>query len=418
MGTSVATTSFAVLGVFILCGPSLQTEIEKHSLYYIYTALSKPVNQPGIYQFTAMGLLDDREIDYYNSEEQRKIPRQHWMQEKMQEDYWEKGTQSRKSKEQWFNVNVDILMKRMTHNESDVHVLQWRHGCEVEKQGDKVRFSKGIDEYSYDGDNFLSFDDKDSQWVAPVAAALPTKRKWDNVPILNQYTKGYLEKECVDWLNKFREYGDEQLIKGSPPEVHVFAKRCTSDKTKLKLSCLATGFYPKDVILTIRKYRSSLPEAEIESSGVRPNHDETFQLKKSVEIPQDEKADYDCFVFHRTLTKPIISRWDGTCTNCNEGLILVNGPAIGVGVGVVVVGLVVAAAICLYLYMTKRLVFTRQSNTNGAVQGNNANGVKDTLLPGKNFSNGHAAANGGHNHTNGHAPTAANGGSNGMTDIV
>uniref|UniRef100_A0A8C2Q9D2 MHC class I-like antigen recognition-like domain-containing protein n=1 Tax=Cyprinus carpio TaxID=7962 RepID=A0A8C2Q9D2_CYPCA len=183
---------------------------EKHSLYYIYTALSKPVQSPGIYQFTAMGLLDDREIDYYNSKEQKKIPRQHWMKEKMQEDYWEKGTQSRKSKEQWFNVNVDILMKRMRHNESDVHVLQWRHGCEIEKEGSEVKFSKGIDEYSYDGENFLSFDDKESQWIAPVDAALPTKRKWDNVSILNQYTKGYLEKECVDWLNKFREYGDEE----------------------------------------------------------------------------------------------------------------------------------------------------------------------------------------------------------------
>uniref|UniRef100_A0A8C2Q9C6 Ig-like domain-containing protein n=1 Tax=Cyprinus carpio TaxID=7962 RepID=A0A8C2Q9C6_CYPCA len=282
---------------------------EKHSLYYIYTALSKPVQSPGIYQFTAMGLLDDREIDYYNSKEQKKIPRQHWMKEKMQEDYWEKGTQSRKSKEQWFNVNVDILMKRMRHNESDVHVLQWRHGCEIEKEGSEVKFSKGIDEYSYDGENFLSFDDKESQWIAPVDAALPTKRKWDNVSILNQYTKGYLEKECVDWLNKFREYGDEEVQK-APPEVDVFAKRCTSDKTKVKLTCFATGFYPKDVIMSIRKYRSPLSEDEIESTGVRPNHDGTFQLKKTVIIQEDEKAEYDCFVFHRTLKEPIIIKWE------------------------------------------------------------------------------------------------------------
>uniref|UniRef100_A0A672PDE4 Ig-like domain-containing protein n=1 Tax=Sinocyclocheilus grahami TaxID=75366 RepID=A0A672PDE4_SINGR len=282
---------------------------EKHSLYYIYTALSKPVNQPGIYQFTAMGLLDDRQIDYYNSDGQRKIPKQQWMKEKMQEDYWEKGTQSRKSKEQWFNVNVDILMKRMRHNETDVHVLQWRHGCEIQKQGSEVKFSKGIDEYSYDGENFLSFDDKESQWVAPVDAAVPTKKKWDNVPILNQYTKGYLEKECVDWLNKFRDYGDEELRKGSPPEVHVFAKRSTKDKSKLKLTCLATGFYPKDVMLTIRKYRTPLPEDEIESSGVRPNQNETFQLRKSVVIKEDEKAEYDCFVFHKTLKGPIIITW-------------------------------------------------------------------------------------------------------------
>lgn len=392
MGTSVATTSFAVLCVFLLCEPSLQAE--KHSLYYIYTALSKSVELPGIYQFTAMGLLDDREIDYYNSYEQKKIPKQHWMKEKMQEDYWEKGTQSRKSKEQWFNVNVDILLKRMKHNESDVHVLQWRHGCEIEKQGDEVKFSKGIDEYSYDGDNFLSFDDKESQWVAPVDAALPTKRKWDNVPILNQYTKGYLEKECVDWLNKFREYGDKELSEHSPPDVHVFAKRSTSDKNKLKLSCLATGFYPKDVTLLIRKYRSSLPENEIESSGVRPNHDGTYQLKKTVIIPKDEKADYDCFVAHRTLKEPIIISWDGICPDCGGFMV------IGIVIGVVGLGIVVAA-VCLYLYKTKRLNCRNQSETNGAAQGNHSNGVNDNLLPG-------------YNQTNGHAKTAANGGCNGV----
>ncbi|RXN13004.1 H-2 class I histocompatibility Q10 alpha chain-like protein [Labeo rohita] len=126
---------FALLCVFLLYGalPSLQAETypfyhiyttvnifiaEKHSLYYIYMALSKPVDLPGIYQFTAMGLLDDRQIDYYNSKDQRKIPKQDWIKEKMQQDYWEKSTQSRKSKEQWFNVNIDILMKRMGHNES------------------------------------------------------------------------------------------------------------------------------------------------------------------------------------------------------------------------------------------------------------------------------------------------------------
>ncbi|XDV34355.1 hypothetical protein PO909_004519 [Leuciscus waleckii] len=193
---------------------------------------------------------------------------------------------------------------------SDVHVLQWRHGCEIEiEDGIELKFSKGIDEYSYDGDNFLSFDDKESQWVAPVVAALPTKRKWDNVPILNQYTKGYLEKECVDWLNKFRDYGDEELKNGSPPKVHVFAKKSTSDKTKLKLTCMATGFYPKDVTLTIRKYRTSLPDDETESTGTRPNNDGTFQLRKTVDIKEDEKAEYDCFVSHKTLKEPIIVKW-------------------------------------------------------------------------------------------------------------
>ncbi|KAL1279101.1 hypothetical protein QQF64_025774 [Cirrhinus molitorella] len=313
-------------------------------VFHLYWTLpSLRADRPGIYQFTAMGLLDDREINYYDNVEQRKIPKQHWMKEKMQEDYWEKGTQSRKRKEQWFNVNVDILMKRMGHNDSDLHILQWRTGCEIERQGDELKFSKGISQYGYDGKNFLSFDDEESQWIAAVAEALPTKRKWDNVPILNQYTIGYLEKECVDWLNKFREFGDEEQV--SPPEVYMLvsngiARReesgtvvhqspasstegslhlfCTGlpakpvfvriirNRSKMKLTCMATGFYPKDVTLIIRKYRISLPEDEIESTGIRPNHDGTFQMKKSVEIKEDEKDNYDCIVSHRSLKESII----------------------------------------------------------------------------------------------------------------
>ncbi|CAM4309313.1 unnamed protein product [Leuciscus chuanchicus] len=298
----------AQLCVFLLYGTFPSIQAEKHSLYYIYTGLSKLVDLPGIYEFTAMGLLDDRQIDYYNSKEKRKIPTQPWMKEKMQEDYWEKGTQSRKSKEQWFNVNVHILINRMRHNESDLHVIQRRVGCEVEQQGDEVKFLKGVSEYGYDGEDFLSFDDKESQWVAPVDTALPTKRKWDNVPILNQYTKGYLEKECVDWLNKFREYGDEELRKTSPPDVHVFLRK-SNDKTKLEFTCLATGFYPKDVTMIIRKNNTSLPEDQNESTGIRPNHDGSYQLRKSVEIMEEEKDEYDCFVSHRTLEKPIVFKW-------------------------------------------------------------------------------------------------------------
>ncbi|CAM4318729.1 unnamed protein product [Leuciscus chuanchicus] len=308
MITSVTMKIYALLCVFVLYGTLPSIQAEKHSLYYIYTGLSKPVDLPGIYEFSAMGLLDDTQIDYYNSKEKRKIPKQPWMKEKLQEDYWEKGTQSRKSKEQWFNVNVKILMDRMRHNTSDLHVLQWRHGCEVEQQGDEVKFLKGVSEYGYDGEDFLYFDDKESQWVAPVDAALPTKRKWDNVPILNQYTKGYLEKECVDWLNKFRGYRDEELRNGSPPGVHLFVIRSIRDRSKLKLTCLATGFHPKDVMMTIRKDNTSLPDDQIESSGIRPNHDGSYQLRKSVEIKKEDKDQYDCLVSHNSFKEPIIDK--------------------------------------------------------------------------------------------------------------
>uniref|UniRef100_A0A8C1BC60 Ig-like domain-containing protein n=1 Tax=Cyprinus carpio carpio TaxID=630221 RepID=A0A8C1BC60_CYPCA len=337
MGTCVAKL-FALLCAFLLYRTPPSIQAEKHSLYYIYTALSKPVNLPGIYEFTAMGLLDDTQIDYYNSEEQRNIPKQTWMKEKMTEDYWEEDTKLRKDKEQWIKKNIDSLMKCMKQNESDLHVLQWRHGCEVEQQGSEP---KRINEYCYDGEDFLSFDYKESQWVTPADTDLISKWKWDNVPILKQHTAGYLKMECVDWLKKFREYGDEELRKPSPPDVHMFARK-SRNETQLKLICMVTGFYAKDTMLTIRKYRTALPENEIKSTGIRPNPDGTFQIQKSVEISEDEKAEYDCFVFHSNITAPIIIKWDRKCLDSPSDTFIV---MIGAGIG----GFLAFVALVVYI---------------------------------------------------------------------
>ncbi|XP_041932731.1 class I histocompatibility antigen, F10 alpha chain-like isoform X2 [Alosa sapidissima] len=322
---------------------------ERHSLYYVYTALSKAVNAPGIFEFTAMGLLDDRKIDYYNSKKQVKIPQQDWMKKKLPADYWEKGTQSRKSKEQWFKVNVNILMERMKQNGSDVHVLMWKHGCEVDTMADgSFKFYRGVDAYSYDGKDFLSFDDASMQWVAPTPQAVPTKQKWDGVPILNQYTKGYLEKECVDWLGKFRKYGDEELRKqtqDSPPDVRLFAKGTTSPDT-FELTCMATGFLPKEIDITVLKGKNVIKKGE--SVDVLPNGDGTHQTRVSVHAKKSEINDYGCVVNHRTLTKgPIIRNWELDGELCPDGTTTFkHGTIVGV---VIVLVMVIPLAIGVFI---------------------------------------------------------------------
>ena len=92
----------------------------------------------------------------------------------------------------------------------DTHILQWMHGCESITEDGIVKFSEGQDTYSYDGENFLHFDDKNGDWVSSNPAAQDTKRKWQGVQTLKDYTKGYLENECLSWLNKFVEYGRKQ----------------------------------------------------------------------------------------------------------------------------------------------------------------------------------------------------------------
>lgn len=65
-----------------------------------------------------MGVLDGNVIDYFDSKEQLKVPRQKWMEKELDKSYWVKGTQSRKSKQQWFKVNLEILKARYRQNDS------------------------------------------------------------------------------------------------------------------------------------------------------------------------------------------------------------------------------------------------------------------------------------------------------------
>ncbi|KAM4550838.1 H-2 class I histocompatibility antigen, Q10 alpha chain-like [Fundulus diaphanus] len=330
----------SLLAVVVLLGTGLMVNSERHSLTYIYTAFSKPVNLPGLHEFTAMGLLDHRMIDYYDSDHQTKVPKQDWMKEHLEPEYWEKGTQSRKSKQQWFKVNIDILMKRMHQPDNNTHILQWMHGCEGETQPDgSMKFVRGMDMYNYDGNDFLSFDDNNQVWVAPAPAAQETKRKWDEVTVLKEYTKGYLEKECMDWMSKFNGFGKEQLEKATPPKVHLFSRSSKTESNTI-LMCLATGFYPKEIELLIKRNGRILTREDgVMTTGVRPNNDDTFQRKDHVEILKSDASIYTCEVSHPASRMRVEMEWDrkdlkeGGSTNIIIGA-AAGGLIVLVGIGV------------------------------------------------------------------------------------
>ncbi|XP_043995178.1 H-2 class I histocompatibility antigen, Q10 alpha chain-like [Gambusia affinis] len=378
----------SLLSFAVLFGTAITVYSEKHSLFYIYTAFSKPVNLPGLHEFTAMGLLDNRMIDYYDSDNQMKVPKQAWMKEHLEPEYWEKGTQSRKSKQQWFKVNIDILMKRMRQNDTDTHVLQWRHGCEGETQPDgTMQFVRGMDMYSYDGNDFLSFDDDEQVWVAPTTAAVETKRKWDEVQVLKEYTKGYLEKECMEWMAKFRDFGKKQLLKAIPPELYLFTRKAKVD-TNTILTCMATGFYPKDITLEIKRNGRVLTKEDgVKSSGVLPNEDKTFQRKDHVEILKSDASTFTCEVYHPASNMGVERKW---VFNENEQ----HHSSIIKGSAVSLLLFVVVGVVLVYLFAYKKMRCPLGNKDATRTQNNGTNGIHTSQSNGTNGNMIHANGTG------------------------
>ncbi len=83
------------------------------------------------------------------------------------------------------------------------------------------------------------------------------------------------------------------------PHIRLIQKENT-DSRGFRLSCLATGFYPRHINLTLFRDGQPVADHEITVGDLLPNDDGTYQMRKSLEISADKHA-YTCSVTHLSL---------------------------------------------------------------------------------------------------------------------
>ncbi|KAL1254937.1 hypothetical protein QQF64_012998 [Cirrhinus molitorella] len=265
---------------------------EGHHLQFDYTVLTKPDGFSGPV-FSAVCVCDDRQISHYSNEEQT------WKRDCLDAEICSEEPHGSRD---WF-INLVNSLSNCTSSRCDgLHTLQRRIGCEVDKHPDgSVKMVNAFDEYGFDGEDFLAFDIDTMQWKDESPKANKTKMKWDAYRFRNQNLQSYLNN-CMDRISTFNS------TISTPPALHMFASAAPHDQSKLILSCLASGFYPKHIEMNITVNNITLQP--FSSTGVRPNNNQSFQIRTSVEINREEKQSYECRVLHsgQTFTKS----WDGS----------------------------------------------------------------------------------------------------------
>ncbi|XP_065804133.1 major histocompatibility complex class I-related gene protein-like [Labrus bergylta] len=312
------------------------TTAEMHSLKYFYTASSEVTNFP---EFVSVGMVDDFQVEYYDSNTKRAEPKLDWMKKITEDkaDYWEWQTEISKGKQQDFKVGLDNLKRRFNQT-GGVHIVQNMYGCEWDDETGDVN---GYEQFGYDGEDFIVLDTKTWTYIAPQQQAVVTKQKWDNNKAQLEYLKNYYTKECPDWLKKYVNYGRSSLMRTDLPTVSLLQKSPSS-----RVTCHATGFYPNRAMMFWRKDGEELHE-DVDKGEILPNHDGSFQISADLQLPSDDWGKYDCVFQLSGVKEDIVTKLDKReiKTNYVNPIYMI---IVIIAVVLLLVTIVCAAGFCLY----------------------------------------------------------------------
>ncbi|XP_059727601.1 class I histocompatibility antigen, F10 alpha chain-like isoform X1 [Haemorhous mexicanus] len=291
------------LGLGLLLGllgdPGGATKV-LHSLHYLTVAVSEP--SPGIPQYMDIGFVDGIPFTRYDSERGRKVPLTQWMKDGAEPGYWERETQSSVKNQHTDARNLETLRERYNQSRG-LHTRLRVYGCDLLSDGS----IRGSHRNGYDGRDFISFDLESGRFMAADNGAEITRRRWEQEGVAEARTN-YLKHECPEWLRKYVGYGQKELERKEPPDVHVSGRE---EHGTLILSCHAYGFYPSTIAVSWMKGGETLDQ-ETERGGIVPNSDGTFYTWARIEALLEEREQYRCRVEHPGMPEPGIFAWEPT----------------------------------------------------------------------------------------------------------
>ncbi|XP_051548510.1 major histocompatibility complex class I-related gene protein-like [Myxocyprinus asiaticus] len=274
--------------LIFLCVFSVPTSVltVSHSLWLLVTYIKGVIPFP---EFSATFMLDDVTVGHYNSETMRYIPRENTTNE---------------------DEMVQYIMYRMKNDLHPFVVGRSRHDNHTE--GPQICQLLTICE--------LWDDDKPGQMISKIAFGGSTTDElsvFDNkftYQGTKEMTRLYLElyrwrhetinyPGCITTLKNYLKKRATQVNRKVKPRVRLIQKANTHSRG-YQVICLATGFYPRHISLTLFRDGQPVLDHEITGGDLLPNGDGTYQMRKSLEISaeeQREKHNYTCSATHLSL---------------------------------------------------------------------------------------------------------------------
>ncbi|XP_066579637.1 major histocompatibility complex class I-related gene protein isoform X3 [Amia ocellicauda] len=268
--------------------------VSSHSLWYFLTLTTGQTDFP---ELVIVGMVDDVQMEYYDSTVKKVLSRRHWAPNPDIVEFAEikldrcMGT--------YYSMKDKLQRLTVCFNHSEgLHTYQRIAGCELDDDG-TVRF-KAVD--AYDGQEVLSYNPQAYSWNALLPDRLidPLMLKVNRVIDQNVY-----QPMCVRILKSHLQQDTHIVNRKEKPRVRVFSRGA-------EVVCLATGFYPRAVEVTLLRDGQPVPEQQLSGGEVLPNGDGTYQLRRSLTVSKQEQREhqYSCTVTHSSMDNKLHMDWE------------------------------------------------------------------------------------------------------------
>ncbi|KAG8448564.1 hypothetical protein GDO86_015599 [Hymenochirus boettgeri] len=286
-------TIFMVLTCHLISFPG------RHSYHTIFTGVSIPWD--GLALFSAVVYVDDYIVGVYTSETMKFQIKAPWVKEKVDSALWDEIKPAFQNCEECCTQLVNAAMSRFNHS-TGFHSYQIMYGCDLEDDGSY----RGYDQHAYDGRDFMVLDRDREMFVPVIQEALVSAQRLNSPEVkLHDRMKMFLDKTCIERLNKYISIGREELEKRVTPIIKVTEQH--SDMIT-KLHCWVYGFYPKYVdVRWVKNDKDDVYTEEVPQ--VLPNPDGTYQVRVTVEVKLKKGDSYSCHVDHSSLSGKEIVKW-------------------------------------------------------------------------------------------------------------
>ncbi|XP_067249916.1 BOLA class I histocompatibility antigen, alpha chain BL3-7-like [Chanodichthys erythropterus] len=264
------------------------------------------VGQTPFPEFSVVVMLDDLQIMYYDSTTWKVVHRTNSDSKYYDEEQSDAGVIFQ-DVYNGLKTRDFYVIKHLNHTDG-VHVYQRLAGCELlndDKPG-PIHFWDAVDSQKMEEFTYVL----EKNVIQVKKPWMP----WDQVEQLrlNFLKENVYHPVCIKVLRRYLNMEKNNVMRKVKPRVRLMKKTLT-DSRGLQISCLATGFYPRHINLTLFRDDQPVDDDQITGGEILPNGDGSYQMRKSLVISAEEQCErhkYSCTMKHLNLDNKLDITFD------------------------------------------------------------------------------------------------------------